>query len=106
MALVAEQFGQLEHGGGADDRRCQQEGEPGRVFVREADEEAAAHGGAGAGEAWNQGKRLRGPDEESLRETDLSGDPGVIVGGGLRGAAPQRFGAEESCRPRAASRVW
>src|SRR5581483_4711622 len=51
VAVVTEELRQLQDGGGADDRRREQEREPCRVLVREADEQPAAHRGAGAREA-------------------------------------------------------
>src|SRR5262249_30231653 len=62
VALAAEELGELERRGGADDRRREQEREAGRVLVREADEQAAAHGRSRARETRDQRERLRGAD--------------------------------------------
>ena len=63
---AAEELRQLEDRGGADDRRREQEGEPRRVLVREADEQPAAHRRARAREARDEGKRLRRADEDRV----------------------------------------
>src|SRR5579862_4313744 len=48
VPVVAEELRQLQERRGADDRSREQEREPGRVLVREPDEEAAAHRRTGA----------------------------------------------------------
>src|SRR5262245_43033067 len=48
IALRAQQVGQLEDTGRADDRGGEQEGEPGRLLVREPGDEPAAHARSGA----------------------------------------------------------
>src|SRR4051812_42604299 len=47
IALRAEQVGELEDAGGADDRRGEQEGEARGLLVGKPGEQAAAHAGAG-----------------------------------------------------------
>ena len=68
LAFGAEQLGQLEHGGGADDRRREQKGKAGRIPVGEADDEATAHRRARAGEAGDERERLRRADQKRLPE--------------------------------------
>src|SRR5256714_2238738 len=76
---AAEELGQLEDRGGADDRRREQEGETGGVLVREADEQAAAHRRSRAREARDQGERLRGADEDRVAPRHLPRDADVVV---------------------------
>src|SRR5206468_3692907 len=89
VARGAEELRELEHRGGADDRRREQEGEPGRVFVREPDEKAAGHRRPRAREAGDERDRLSGADGERLAEAHPPRDPSVgIARLGLRSAPP------------------
>src|ERR1700743_3769755 len=71
VAGRAEEFGQLQHPGGADHRRRQQEGVAGGVLVGEPGEEAAAPRHAGARDPRDQGQRLGGADAECLAKAHL-----------------------------------
>src|SRR5579862_205654 len=95
VALRAGEVRELERRGGADDRRCEQEREPGRVLVREADEEAAAHGRAGTGEARDERDRLRRPDERRVAPADRPRDARVVVRVRDRSAAAEDLGTEQ-----------
>src|SRR2546429_2637 len=93
VPLVADELRQLEDGRGADDRRREEEREPGRVLVREADDQAAAHRRARAREAGHERDRLRGADQEGAAPADLARDPRVVVTRGLRRPAAQQLRA-------------
>src|SRR5436305_6056716 len=71
---AAEELGQLEDRGGADDRRREQEREAGGVLVREADEQTAAHRRARAREAGDQRQGLSGADEDCIAPRHLPCD--------------------------------
>src|SRR5262245_53551955 len=53
---------ELEHAGGQDDRRREQEGESGGVLVGQATGQPADHGGAGAADTREQRRNLPQPD--------------------------------------------
>src|SRR5438270_11715698 len=93
--LVAEELRQLEHRGGAEDRGREEEREPRRVLVREADDEAAAQRRGRAREARDERDRLRRADEEGAAPADLARDPRVVVARGLRRPATQELRAVE-----------
>ena len=72
---VGDQVGDLEHAGGQDDRRRQQEREPGRVLPGQAAEHARDHGDAVAADASQQGEDLRGADDQGLEVVQLGQPP-------------------------------
>ena len=80
---------------GRDDRRREQEREPGRVLVRQPGEQAAAHRRAGAREAWNEREGLRRADEERASPGDRPGDARVVFLVDGRRPPAQQLGAVE-----------
>ena len=98
VSVGAQEHRDLQHGRGADDRRREQEREPGRVLVREPDQEAAAHRRARAREARDERDRLGGAHADRLPPAGALGDVAVAVGvavGLARCAPPQPLGAVE-----------
>ncbi len=97
VALGAEQFGQLQRGGGEDHGGGEQEAVAGGVLVGEAGEQPAPHREAGAGDAGDQRGGLGAADRDRLAPAAL-GDARVGVAqvvAGLRGALAQPLEHEQ-----------
>ena len=92
----AGQVGQLEHAGGQDHRRGQQEGEPGRVLVGQPADQAADHRDPGPADARQQREDLGRADEQrgaearrrhNRRSAATSASASTVEGGWAGGPA-------------------
>ena len=95
LPVFAERDRGLQGSRRPDDRRREQEGEAGRVLVREPDEEAAPHRRPGAREARDQRERLRRADEHAVAPPHLPRDARVVVVRRLGRPPAKQLGAVE-----------